>query len=561
MIHLSTTNAAIRFRAIELICFGLILMASSTLAAQSESDATPVSPRLLIHGGGRMTQACIRQFVQMAGGADAHLVVIPTATSDSNLPTQAELEKRWSQRGIGSVALLHTRNREKADDEAFLQPLQNATAIWIGGGAQSRLSEAYSGTLLEKTLLQLSRKGVVIGGSSAGAAIQSQVMIQSGRQFPTLGTGFDLLPNAIIDQHFLKRSRFNRLARALDEHPQHTGVGIDEATCLVVEGDKAKVVGDRYIVVLRKQGDRLDVKSFSSGDEFSLLDLNLARYPNRLKSVPGISELVQRRESFNHFLLESAQVAESFRARMNQTGPLESPAKSLAKLTTAFQKAHDAIIKNDPHAWRSFRFSESAFVDGFAGLTEPLDGATLFEPFAGEWFGRWEKVDVDHHWSHLCFPEHSMLFEEDPKRELRRTIEAFQYVWIGDGYGVNLISKVQRDDYDRHYLLGYVEHLQAGDFSQITARRPHVGIPFESGKLIWVTPNEVFFEETFPATESRNQRDSYSIIGFRYSVSEDKLMIHEGFQTMYNRDPRNRKNFRKFPLDIEIQREVENESP
>src|SRR5207244_2058174 len=118
-----------------------------------------------------------------------------------------------------SVVILHTRDRKQADDAKFCEPLDAATAVWFSGGDQSRITAAYKGTLVEKKLHTLFARGGVIGGTSAGAAVLSDVMITGGNPKATTAAGFGFLPGFVVDQHFVKRDRKARLVGVLDAHP------------------------------------------------------------------------------------------------------------------------------------------------------------------------------------------------------------------------------------------------------------------------------------------------------------------------------------------------------
>jgi cyanophycinase len=130
------------------------------------------------------------------------------------------------------------------------------------------VTDAYLGTAVEKALRALLNRGGVIGGTSAGAAVMSRVMITGGQEKATVGTGFGFLPGAVVDQHALRLSRLNRLLGVLADHPDLAGVAIDEATALVVQGGKWRVMGGSYVVVCRAPAPgrpaRLDV--FHDGD-------------------------------------------------------------------------------------------------------------------------------------------------------------------------------------------------------------------------------------------------------------------------------------------------------
>lgn len=232
----------------------LVSLASFGPATSHAQDSDRLPGTLVICGGGRLPERIMSQFIQLAGGKDAVLVVIPTAGSDEGIDEEATAA-RWIESGIKNVSVLHTRDREQADDPAFVRPLQEATAVWISGGQQSRLADSYANTLVEDELLNVLKRGGVIGGSSAGAAIMSHVMIAGGRSEPSIKEGLPLLEHAIVDQHFLRRSRVERLCAAVEQHPDCIGLGIDEGTAVIVKDRIGTVVGDSYVVTIDAQKD------------------------------------------------------------------------------------------------------------------------------------------------------------------------------------------------------------------------------------------------------------------------------------------------------------------
>ena len=213
-------------------------------ARTTQADGT-----LVIHGGGRLTHEVVAKFVELGGGADGTLVVIPTAAAD--VSHADELAASWRKAGFGTALVLHTRSRDRANADDFVAPLATATAVWFDGGDQSRLERAYTGTRVETELHALLDRGGVIGGASAGAAIMSKVMIRGGTTSPRMGTGLDLIPGVIIDQHFLARHHEPRLRRALRKHRRLIGIGIDEGTALIVHGNDLTVVGESTVTVER----------------------------------------------------------------------------------------------------------------------------------------------------------------------------------------------------------------------------------------------------------------------------------------------------------------------
>jgi cyanophycinase len=203
----------------------------------------------LVICGGKKPDEAIKRFVQLAGGENAHLVLIPTASKRADKEPAEKLVAAWKDHKVASVVVLHTRSKETANDPAFSAPLRKATGVWFGGGLQARIADAYVGTAVEKELYALLRRGGAIGGTSAGAAIQSKTMIASGNPEPKLVRGFDLLLGTILDQHFLRRDRKDRLFKALAKNPGLIGIGIDEGTSLIVKGRTLRVVGESSVTV------------------------------------------------------------------------------------------------------------------------------------------------------------------------------------------------------------------------------------------------------------------------------------------------------------------------
>jgi cyanophycinase len=220
-------------------------------------DAPPVRPKVapsrprkpkgivFAHGGG--SDAPLDHFAELCR-EKGPLVVIPTASDAAERArTRQAMRTPWLRRGLPEVVVLHARDREEALGEGFVEPLRTASCAWLVGGRQGRLEERYVGTPVEQELHALLRRGGVVGGSSAGSAILSRVMIHHGNPDPVEGTGFGILPGIIVDQHFLARQREPRLMAMVERYPELVGLGIDEATALVVQGDRFRVVGDSVV--------------------------------------------------------------------------------------------------------------------------------------------------------------------------------------------------------------------------------------------------------------------------------------------------------------------------
>ncbi|MFO0957051.1 MAG: cyanophycinase [Isosphaeraceae bacterium] len=225
--------------------------------------ADPRSTGTLILCGGVTAPAVERRLVELAGGPKARIVVIPTAMTFEGSPDEASLTKPFRDLGAGSVRVLHTLSREEADDPGFSATIRQATGVWMTGGSQARLSRAYRGTRVEAELHALFGRGGVIGGSSAGAAVMSDIMIEGGRDEKdvAVGRGFDLLPESVVDMHFLERGRIQRLLKVLERNPGRYGLGIDAATALEYHAGTFRVLGRSYVMTLfpGPRGFRLDV--------------------------------------------------------------------------------------------------------------------------------------------------------------------------------------------------------------------------------------------------------------------------------------------------------------
>ena len=203
---------------------------------------------LLIAGGGEMPPIVNRRFWELAGGKNGRLVIIP-AYQASRTDTM-RLKEEWRGWSFKSMRVMQAATREIADNPSFADPLRNATAVWFSGGEQSWLANLYAGTETEARLQELLDRGGIIGGTSAGAAIMTKVMIEEGKTEPKLCRGLDLLKDSVIDQHFFYRNRMQRLAKTLKIEPKLIGFGIDEGTALVVQVSSGRigVLGKSYVM-------------------------------------------------------------------------------------------------------------------------------------------------------------------------------------------------------------------------------------------------------------------------------------------------------------------------
>lgn len=217
-------------------------------AQETLFDARVSGGSLMIVGGGAVTPEIRRKFVELAGGSHARIVLIPG--SDPGPEGEQRLLHPWNSSGAESVSVLNARDRQMADDPEFCAPLKQATGVWFGGGYQGLLAERYVDTRVQDELHALLKRNGVVGGCSAGAALLSRVMIREGDTTPVEARGLDLISEAIVDQHFLARNRLWRLEQMLEAHPDLVGLGVDEATALVIDPKswRLRVVGESYVV-------------------------------------------------------------------------------------------------------------------------------------------------------------------------------------------------------------------------------------------------------------------------------------------------------------------------
>ena len=251
---------------------------AAPLAAQVHG---PEKGTLVIVGGNMQDPAIVKRFIDIAGGPDAPIVIIPTAgEADDDYDNYWSGLRQWRENGARTLTVIHTRDRKVADSEEFVKPIRAARGVFFGGGRQWRLADSYLNTLTHRELAALLNRGGVIGGSSAGASILPSFMVRGDTKSNekmigdhTVGRGF--LKNAAVDQHLLRRNRQFDMLEVIDKHPDLLGIGIDEDTAIVVEGDRFDVIGKSYAVIYSNKpvagasgrfyfmgpGDRFDMKT------------------------------------------------------------------------------------------------------------------------------------------------------------------------------------------------------------------------------------------------------------------------------------------------------------
>jgi len=232
----------------------IVLFLFALSAAASAQQIGPKHGSLVIVGGNMQDPAIVKRFIELAGGEDAPIVVIPTAGEDDSYDDYWSGIKEFRDNGAHRISVLHTRDRKAADTDAFVKPIQNARGVFFTGGRQWRLADSYLNTRTHRELQNLLDRGGVIGGSSAGATIIGSFLVRGDTKGNELmigdhveGMGF--LKNAAIDQHLLRRNRQFDLIDVVAKHPELLGIGLDEDTAIVVRGDQFDVIGRSYVVI------------------------------------------------------------------------------------------------------------------------------------------------------------------------------------------------------------------------------------------------------------------------------------------------------------------------
>jgi cyanophycinase len=249
-------------RSVGAIVLGLILVAATCVHAQ---DGAVPKGHLVVIGGGTIPDDVRGRVLELAGGAKAIVAVFPQA---SELPeTGPEAVEVWKKAGASKVTAL-----DVADRAAALAAIKEATLVWFPGGDQTRLMKAFENTGIAEAIRERYWQGATVAGTSAGAAVMSKVMITgndmdlqaiTARKTDT-APGLGLWPQVIVDQHFLKRQRHNRLLSAVLDHPDLVGVGIDESTAVVVSGSQFEVIGKSAVEVI--DGRKATVTPTTAGE-------------------------------------------------------------------------------------------------------------------------------------------------------------------------------------------------------------------------------------------------------------------------------------------------------
>jgi cyanophycinase len=244
-----------------------------SLAATAFAQQEPSKGHLVLIGGGEKPPEAMRKFVELAGGPSAPIVVIPTASAEPD--TGEYYIELLGEYGCTNVTPLEIRTKDDAGRAEYVAAAKNARGVFFSGGVQSRILDALEDTPVLDAIREAFDNGAVIGGTSAGTACQSPLMITGDGDFTViqggaveLRDGLDLFRGVIVDQHFIARQRFNRLMSVTLENPELLGVGIDEATAVWARPDGTfEVIGRSSVIVIDASDAMLTRRADDDGKE------------------------------------------------------------------------------------------------------------------------------------------------------------------------------------------------------------------------------------------------------------------------------------------------------
>lgn len=259
------------------------IFAALFLLAFAAPGPAKAGSRLVLFGGGAFPPEAVDRFLDGAGGKAARILFV-TWASGSPKEEISEFENYLAPRKIPTVEVSPTTVTIHAQKREFLAQLSRATAVFFTGGDQNRTAEVLD---REEGLREAFKKryaeGVVFGGTSAGTAIMSDIMLTGEGDFSvidgsTVGVhrGLGLLPpTVIVDQHFIVRQRENRLFGLVLNHPGSLGLGVDEPSALVIDDSRfAQAFGPTYVMTVSPLGPRLslEIGLLENGARYDLLE-------------------------------------------------------------------------------------------------------------------------------------------------------------------------------------------------------------------------------------------------------------------------------------------------
>ncbi len=245
----------------------LLLFLACSQQKPEDSVQTEVVPTakgsLFIIGGGKRPPHLVKEMVERSGiDSLGYGIILPMSSSEPDSSIFYALIQ-FTNQGLSNVIGMNF-NKGDIPLQSQLDSIENASLIYISGGDQNKFMDIAGGTDIEKAINACYKNGGMIAGTSAGAAVMSEKMITGDElKYPDynatfrnietqnikLARGLGFLKTSIVDQHFIKRSRHNRLISAILDHPELMGIGIDESTAIYVKNNTAEIIGDNQVIV------------------------------------------------------------------------------------------------------------------------------------------------------------------------------------------------------------------------------------------------------------------------------------------------------------------------
>jgi len=213
-------------------------------------------------------------------GTDSNIIIIPTASSYQN-EIDSEYRTTFERIGCKNIKTLFISSKDGVDSADNLDLLNNSNIVMFSGGDQSKISEFFLGTKFLSSLKnKFNSEHFVVAGTSAGAMCMSENMITGGKEKVKCGLGLSLIPELIIDTHFIERDRLNRLIQAISIYPNRIGVGLAEDTAIIIKNDKFRVIGSGSVTIFDSNNleNNLKLNVLSSGDTFNIQMKHLKTY-------------------------------------------------------------------------------------------------------------------------------------------------------------------------------------------------------------------------------------------------------------------------------------------
>ena len=255
----------------------------------SLANAQKSKGKLFIIGGGNRSDQLMQQLVDISQFKKTDYIVVLPMSSEEPDSAYIYFKDQFKRLTPNPIIMLNF-DKTTVQNTKLNDSLQKAKLIFISGGDQARFMNVVANTPVYTSIHKAFQNGSIISGTSAGAAVMSENMITGNQKlekeysgtfetirYDNLETtpGLGLVTNAIIDQHFLVRSRFNRLISAMVEFPNLTGIGIDESTAIIVDGNNVKVVGESEVVVMKKP---IGIQKYPSKKLISLESMQMSIY-------------------------------------------------------------------------------------------------------------------------------------------------------------------------------------------------------------------------------------------------------------------------------------------